>query len=103
MISENQTFTVTLRHENDTIDRLCQLIMIRDRVMYHESNDVMAEFMMKFGAKEQLVWKKMLELKKAKFRLAQFRMYAGTGKQPNPEYVENLVKEQFAQDECDLK
>lgn len=102
MIGEKQSVRVSLQPGTVTVDRLCRMILERDRLIYHESEDAWVEYMLKIGSKEHLVWKKRIELEKARRRVDLICRYIDDGLTPNMESIDSVIRTEFEQRNFDL-
>ena len=90
MITENNIVKVTLDSE-DPMEKLTRLIIERDELLFHVVPELKAEYMLKVGALEHLVWTKRLELSMAKRRLGLLRSYANRDEEPDIDELEETI------------
>ncbi|MBE6528189.1 MAG: hypothetical protein E7Z64_03345 [Thermoplasmata archaeon] len=79
----------------DMSDRLAELILRRDYLIHHESLDLSTEYMMKVGSKELAVYRKQVEYRRLRRRLAKLRAYLNRGEIPDTRKVEEELDEEF--------
>ena len=91
MITENAMVVPTLPKEENSMERLTRLIIERDDLVYHVAPDLRAEYMMKIGALENLVWRKRLELSMARRRLNLIRSYLNRDAEPDIEEIDSVI------------
>ena len=94
MITENNIVKVTLDSE-DPMEKLTRLIIERDELLFHVVPELKAEYMLKVGALEHLVWKKRLELSMAKRRLGLLRSYANRDEEPDIDELEETIRFEY--------
>ena len=95
MMIENAIVKPSLMNEEDSMERLTRLIIERDDLLYHVAPDLRAEYMMKVGALENLVWKKRLELSMAKRRLNLIRSYLNRDDEPDMIEIEAVIEYEY--------
>ena len=94
MITENAMVKPTLLKE-DSVERLTRLMIERDDLLYRTAPALNAEYMLKVGALENLVWKKRLELSMARRRLGLTRSYIDRGVMPNTTEIEATIEYEY--------
>ena len=103
MIIENTIVKVTLGGGEDPMEKLTRLIIERDELLFHVVPELKAEYMLKVGALEHLVWKKRLELSMAKRRLSLIRSYLNRQEEPDSESIEETIRFEYENLLDDLK
>lgn len=103
MITENAMVKPSLLKQEDSMDRLTRLIIERDDLVYHVAPDLRAEYMMKIGALENLVWKKRLELSMAKRRLNLIRSYLNREDEPDIAEIEARIEYEYEEMMAELE
>ena len=103
MITENTIVKMTLGGGEDPMEKLTRLIIERDELLFHVVPELKAEYMLKVGALEHLVWKKRLELSMAKRRLSLIRSYLNRQEEPDSEAIEETIRFEYENLLDDLK